>query len=250
MTRRDLMKGGAGTCGARARLAGGGLRRRRRGCCPSEPAAAPPSGEALPAPPADAPKFTGTLRVTGLGVDLIDLIKAAGEAAPALRLRRHRLGDDGAEGDHAAGLVRRLLRLHVPVQPGVPGGQLPQGDREAHLLGADVPAITQGKVDPASTTCTYGGRRRALPHSVHRPGEDRQLAELVGDAERAGRPARPWVDEATGQTVGDEPLYTIGPPNNFNMDSMGYNADVIAQEPEAVDWPEPSTPATRAGSRC
>ena len=36
-----------------------------------------------------------------------------------------------------------------------------------------------------------------------------------------------WVDESTGQTVGDEPLYTIGPPNIFNMDSMGYNADVI-----------------------
>src|SRR5262245_37072275 len=77
LTRAELMKGGAGMAAALglgwlAAACGGG----------DDEAAAPPSGEpsAPPAgepstPPADVAKFTGTLRVTGLGVDLIDPIK-------------------------------------------------------------------------------------------------------------------------------------------------------------------------------
>ena len=72
------MKGGAGMAAALglgwlAAACGGD----DEAAAPSEPAAAPPAeGRLRRAPPADAPKFTGTLRVTGLGVDLIDLIKA------------------------------------------------------------------------------------------------------------------------------------------------------------------------------
>jgi putative spermidine/putrescine transport system substrate-binding protein len=107
------------------------------------------------------------------------------------------------------------------------------------------PLITQGKVDPASTTCTYGDG-------------DAPFRTLYVDVEGTGAwPSSPetpseldgvlvsWVDESTGQPVGDEPAYTIGPPNNFNMDSMGYNGDVIQMEPDQVDWPELFNPSYR-----
>ena len=101
------------------------------------------------------------------------------------------------------------------------------------------PLITLRQGRPGLDDVHVRRRRRSVPQLYIDPEQDRQLAELAGDAERAGRAcSSPWADESTGQTVGDEPSYTIGPPNNFNMDSMGYNADVIAQEPETVDWPE------------
>ena len=55
--------------------------------------------------------------------------------------------------------------------------------------------------------------------------------ELVGEAVQ-------WVDEATGETVGSEPSFIKGVPQNFNMDSMGYNSDEIPLEPEDVSWGE------------
>jgi putative spermidine/putrescine transport system substrate-binding protein len=245
ITRRDLMKGGAGMAAALglgwlAAACGGDDDEAAAPAEPAEPAA-PPSGEPA-APPADVPKFTGTVRVTGLGVDLIDPIKAAGEAALGFTL--------AFDVTDSVTMVQRAI-----TQPGsfdVFSGytyQYNQAFQSGNFHHEEIAKltnwgqmsklITQGKVDPASTTCTYGdgdapfrtlyidptGGEGGWPSSSETPSE--LQGTLVS-----------WVDEATGQTVGDEPLFTIGPPNNFNMDSMGYNADVIAQEPEAVDWPE------------
>jgi putative spermidine/putrescine transport system substrate-binding protein len=105
---------------------------------------------------------------------------------------------------------------------------------------ADMNAIMkQGKVDPASTTCTYGDGDapfRGLyvdPEATGNwPSSSETPSELHGTIVS-------WVDESTGETVGDEPAYTVGAPGAiFNMDSMGYNADVIQLEPNEVDWPE------------
>jgi putative spermidine/putrescine transport system substrate-binding protein len=49
-----------------------------------------------------------------------------------------------------------------------------------------------------------------------------------------------WADLAASPVVGigDEPQWVTGVPQNFNMDSMGYNTDVIAKEPNEVSWAE------------
>jgi len=71
LTRRDLMKGGMGMAGALglgalfAACGGGGEE-----AAPPATEAAPPATEAAPPATEAAPKFTGTLRVIGLGVDL------------------------------------------------------------------------------------------------------------------------------------------------------------------------------------
>ena len=72
MTRRDLMKGGAGMAAAMglgwlfAACGGDGGEEPAAAPPPAEPA--PPSGEPAAPPAEEAPKFTWTLRVTGLGV--------------------------------------------------------------------------------------------------------------------------------------------------------------------------------------
>ncbi len=234
----------------------GGATRRPRRRAPPQRRARSAGGEPRCDAPPSAPKFTGTLRVTGLGVDLIDPIKDGGRDGARLqaRLRRHRLGDDGAEGDHAAGLVRRLLGLHVPVQPGVALGQLPQrGDREDHQLGADVPAHHAGQGRSGLDDLHLRRRRRPVPHAVHRSRQERATwHDLAEDPERARRDLLvSWVDEATGQTVGDEPLYTIGAAEQLQHGLDGLQR---RRHPEGAGrrstGPSCSTPATRAASRC
>jgi putative spermidine/putrescine transport system substrate-binding protein len=241
MTRRDLMKGGAGMATAlglgwlAAACGGGGGGE----AAPPSGEPAPPSGE--PAPPSEAPKFTGTLRVTGLGVDLIDPIKTAGEAALGFKL--------AFDVTDSVTMVQKAI-----TQPGSfdvfsgytyqfnqawPSGNFHNEEIAKITRWPEMSSlITQGKVDPTSTTCTYGDGDapfRTLYIDVDQAGTWPSSTETP--SELSGVLVE-WVDESTGQPVGDEPAYTIGPPNNFNMDSMGYNTDVIPKEPEEVDWPE------------
>ena len=92
LTRRDLMKGGmamASALGLGALFAacgggGGGEEAATTAAGGGETTAAATSAAATTAEA--APAFTGTLRVTGLGVDLIDPIKDAGEKALGFKL--------------------------------------------------------------------------------------------------------------------------------------------------------------------
>ena len=49
-----------------------------------------------------------------------------------------------------------------------------------------------------------------------------------------------WIDEKTGKPYPGKPMprYIVGVPAHFNMDSMGYNADVINKQPNTVSWAE------------
>ncbi len=243
MTRAELMKGGMGLASAIglgwlvAACGGGGggsEATTEGGGTPATTAAGGGTSEA-------APKFTGTIRVTGLGVDLIDPIKAAGEKALGFKL--------AFDVTDSVTMVQKAI-----TQPGafdVFSGYAYQYDQiwpSGNLVPVEIAKlkywpqttklITQGKVDPSSTECTYGDG-------------DAPFRKMYVDPDKTGTwkssPETPqelqgiivqWVDESTGQTVGDEPKFTIGPIGNFNMDSMGYNADVIKKEPGEVDWPE------------
>ena len=253
MTRRDLMKGGAGMAAALGLgwLAACGLRRRRRGALPAGGACRRSSRGSEPAAPPRGRRAEVHRHAAGHRArrrpDRPDQGRRRGGARLQARLRRHRLGDDGAEGDHAAGLVRRLLRLHVPVQPGVPVGQLPQrGDREAHQLGADVPADHPGQGRPGLDDLHLRGRRRAVPHALHRSGQDGQLAYVrrrraswTGSSSTGStsRPARPsatsrstpsgrrttstWTRWATTPTSSRRSRTTVDWPELFNAELPG-----------------------------
>src|SRR5262245_32052975 len=212
LTRRDLMKGGAGMAAALGlgwlAAACGGDDEEAAAPPPAEPAEpAPPSGEpAAPAPPSDVPKFTGTLRVTGLGVDLIDPIKTAGEAALGFTL--------AFDVTDSVTMVQKAI-----TQPGSfdvfsgytyqynqawPSGNFHAEETARITHWAEMsPLITQGKVDPASTTCTYGDGDapfRTLYVDVDGAGTWPSSAETPSERECV---LVSWVAESTGQTVGD-----------------------------------------------
>ena len=190
--------------------------------------------------------FTGTLRVTGLGVDLIDPIKETAEKALGFKL--------AFDVTDSVTMVQKAI-----TQPGsfdVFSGYSYQYDQawpsgnfhneeiaKIAFWGQLSPLINHGNVDPTAgrgAGLHLRRRRRTVPRAVRGSGPERHVGDDREHAERArrdhrpvdrrSRPARPW---ATSR------LYTIGAAGTiFNMDSMGYNADVIQKEPNEVSWAE------------
>jgi putative spermidine/putrescine transport system substrate-binding protein len=254
LTRRDLMKGGMGMASALglgalfAACGGGG---EEAAPPPAETAPAATTGEAAP-PPAEA--FTGTLRVLGLGVDLqaADGRPGAQPGAPVAEEAEKALGFK-VEFTVKTTTEMEQIALTQPESFDVFSGYHYQYDRlwpSGNLQPVDLSKITEwanvntlfklGLVDPASTTCTVGQG-------------DAPVTKLYVDPDKTGAwPTSPetntanegvlvqWADLAASPVagIGDEPLYCTGVPHCFNMDSMGYNADVIAKEPNEVSWAE------------
>lgn len=71
-------------------------------------------------------------------------------------------------------------------------------------------------VDPDGTS--------GLPKTAEGPKSNKQIVQ--------------WWNDSTGKANGKQPSTIVGPPAHFNMDSMGYNGDVIKKEPKDVSWAE------------
>ena len=93
-------------------------------------------------------------------------------------------------------------------------------------------------MDPASTVCTYGDGDAPFRQMYVDPDQTGQWPSSPEVSDELQGIAIQWVDEATGQTIGDEPTFVKGVGNNFNMDSVGYNADEIPLEADEVSWGE------------
>ncbi len=246
ITRRDLMKGGMGMAAA---LGIGTLFAACGGDDSAEPAAADPAPADAPAPaPADAPApaeaapaFTGTLNVTGLGVDLIEPIREIAEADLGFSLAF----------DVTDTITSEQKALTQPESMDVWSGYTHEYDRiwqSGNFAPLDTSLFTNwagasnihkvGKLDPASTVCTYGDGDAPFRQLYVDPDESGQWQSSPEVLDELQGIAIQWVDETTGQTVGDEPTFVKGVGNNFNMDSVGYNADEIPLAADEVSWGE------------
>jgi putative spermidine/putrescine transport system substrate-binding protein len=217
LTRRALVKGGVATAGA---FSFGGL----LAACGGDDEEAAPAGDE---------KFTGTLRVTGLGVDLIDPIKAAGEKALGFSL--------AFDVTDSVTMVQRAITQ--PDSFDVFSGyhyQLDQIWETGNLVPIARSDITRwddstmlyraGRVDPEKTDCTLGDG-------------DAPFRKLYTNED--GSEITSWGDPESGEVSGDEPEFITMVGHNFNMDSMGYNSDVIEKEPGDVSWAELFNPEWR-----
>jgi len=220
MTRRELLKrGGVGAAGLTALGAFSG-----------------------PAFAAET-KFTGTINVLGLGVDLIDPIKKAGEKALGFKLN-FTVTDSVTMVQKALtqpGSFDVFSGYHYQFDQIWPSGNLVPIDTRRLTYWKEVSHLfTLGKVS-ANSKCTYGqgdapfrsmfvnlGGKGPYPVSADKP-------EAVANYKN---PIVQWADETTGRGKGPQPRYVNGVPGNFNMDSMGYNGDVINLAPEKVSWRE------------
>jgi putative spermidine/putrescine transport system substrate-binding protein len=248
LTRRDLMKGGmamASALGLGALFAACGGDEGEEGAATTAAEAAGTTAQEGATTAAEAPAFTGTLRVTGLGVDLIDPIKEMGEAALGFKL--------AFDVTDSVTMVQKAI-----TQPGsfdIFSGYVyqynqawPSGNfhnEEIARLGfwpQMNKLMNYGYVDPTSGKgqgCTYGDGDAPFRSLYVDPDQSGQWPTSQDTPSELDGILVSWIDETNGQPIGSEPLYNIGAPGAiFNMDSMGYNADVIQKEPEDVSWAE------------
>jgi putative spermidine/putrescine transport system substrate-binding protein len=224
LTRRSFLKGGLYGAGA---LSLGGLLAACGGDDDGDGAAAPTGTE-------EAEKFTGTLRVTGLGVDLIDPIKAAAEAALGFTLAfdvtdtvtaRNKVVTQPDALDIFSGYFNDIDQVWpsgnmVPI----PIDQVTRWSELTQLHKTGFTAENEGNSD-----CSPGDGD--APFRTMYVTEDGELTS--------------WVDPESGETSGDEPGFVNLVPGNFNMDSMGYNSEIIQKEPDQVNWDELLNPEWR-----
>jgi putative spermidine/putrescine transport system substrate-binding protein len=191
-------------------------------------------GAAQQAGTAEAEPFTGTLAVTGLGVDLIDPIKEAAEKALGFTLAfdvtdtvtaRNKVVTQPDALDIFSGYFNDIDQVWPSgnMAP-IPIDQIERWDELTGLY-------KTGKIveNEANSACQLGDGD--APFRKLYTTEDGQLTT--------------WADPATGEVTGDEPAFVTLVGGNFNMDSMGYNGEVIKREPDEVNWDELLNPEWR-----
>lgn len=101
------------------------------------------------------------------------------------------------------------------------------------------PIFTKGKVLPNRKDCTPG--QGNAPYRVLFLDPDRKSGlPLTKEGPRNNRAIVQWWNDKTNSAFGGkaQPRLVVGPPAHFNMDSMGYNGDVLKKRPEQVSWAE------------
>jgi putative spermidine/putrescine transport system substrate-binding protein len=185
--------------------------------------------------------FDGTIRIVGIGYDLLEPIRKRAETELGLRivstvdfpatlerLVRQRPGDfDVFSGFNSSVDPLWAVGSFQPVE-------IARIERWTEVT----PLLKLGKVRPGDRPCTYGQG-------------DAVLRKLYVDPDRSGRwrsarhtPAQldglivEWENETTGKAAGAEPLFCTGVPHIFNFDSLGYDARAIRKRPSLVSWAE------------
>ena len=225
MTRRELLaRGGAGAAAV------GGL-----GALAGPAAAATSEVDA-------SGKFTGTLRVLSLGVEfpVPDIAKTASKElgftvkpvlAPSEKQPQIAITSPDTFDVFGGYNYQSLL-----VWPS--GGLQPVDTRKLTAWNDFYKIFTYGKLNPASKTCTYGQGNAPFRSTFVDPDGSTGLPAFSGGPKNNKQIVR-WIGE-NGKPIGGkpQPRWIVGPAAHFNVDSMGYNADVIRKPPNRVSWAE------------
>lgn len=222
LTRRDLLvKGGAGA----AALSGVGAL----------------AGRASAASGAyDA--FTGTLNVITLGVEWPEGAEQQAEKDLGFKFNVQVMGTNAqvqksitAPGSFDLGGLYNYQFFQI-----WPTGNFQPVDRNRIKAWKDFyPVFTKGKVQLNNPKCTSGAGDAPyrvlfldLNHSTGLP--------LTKEGPRSNKQIVQWWNSAAKKPFGNkpQPRWIVGPPAHFNMDSMGYNSDVIKKQPGTVSWAE------------
>jgi putative spermidine/putrescine transport system substrate-binding protein len=110
--------------------------------------------------------------------------------------------------------------------------------------------FTTGRVHPSDKTATSGqGDAPFRVLFVDTAGSANGIGKSTGLPLTKEGPTQKqivqWWDESTNAPYKGkpQPRWILGPPAHFNMDSMGYNGDVIKKQPNQVHWGELLNPA-------
>jgi putative spermidine/putrescine transport system substrate-binding protein len=223
LTRRELLERGGAAVGALA-LSGA-------------PSARAASG-----------RFDGTIRVLGLGYDLLDLIR---------KQAVHDLGLQIVSTPEFPPVIQRLVRQQPDSFDVFSCFQQDVAEfwETANLQPVEIARIRRwrditplykvGKVQPGSARCTYGQGDAAFRRLYVDPDRSSRWVGAPGTPPGVDGLLVEWVDESTGKPVGPEPQFCTGVPGTFNFDSFGYNARVLEKRPAELSWAELLNPRWR-----
>jgi putative spermidine/putrescine transport system substrate-binding protein len=223
LSRRELLKRGA--VGGAAIAGAGSL-----------------SGSALAAGSRSGKKEAVTLRVLTLGVEWPQGVQAQAEKDLGVKFQITAVGS--VEQTQKAVTAPESFDIfggyHQQTMQVFPTGNLQPVDiSKVKAWNKIYPVFKQGKLNPASTTCTYGdGDAPFRVLYVDNAGKYKASNVSTAANLKAKNKIVAWTDEATGKPQGGlpEPKWTVGPPAHFNMDSMGYNSEVINLPANKVSW--------------
>jgi putative spermidine/putrescine transport system substrate-binding protein len=194
------------------------------------------------AAPVQGGKFTGTLRVLTLGVEfpIPEIAKQASKdlgftvkpiLAPSEKQPQVAITQPDSFDVFGGYNYQSLL-----VWPS--GGLQPVDTRKIRDWNQFYKLFTRGKLNPASRVCTFGDGNApfrttfvdpdgstGLPRYAQGPASNKQIVRWIGE---------------NGRPIGGkrQPRWIVGPAAHFNVDSMGYNADVVQKRPNQVSWAE------------
>lgn len=230
MTRRELLvRGGMGA----AAIAGAGT---LSGTAAARPTRSSASG-----------KYTGTLNVISLGVEWPTGAQAQAEKDLGVKFNVQLLSTNAEvqksitapDSFDIGGLYNYQM---FPIWP--TGQFQPIKTSVFKHWNSYYPLFTKGRVVPSDTARTFGqgdapfrvlfvdpNHSTGLPLTKEGPTNNKQIVQ--------------WWDEAKNAPFGGkpEPGLVMGGTSHFNMDSMGYNGDVIKKAPTQVHWGELLNPA-------
>jgi putative spermidine/putrescine transport system substrate-binding protein len=219
MSRRDLLvKGGVGAAAVAGLGAMGGT-----------------------AAAASSQKFTGTLRVLSLGVEFPQGVEQQAEKDLGFKIKVDLIGS-GALPQVAITAPERFDVFggynyqSLLVWPS--GGLQPVDTRRIPTWNQFYKVFTRGKLNPASRTCTFGDGNAPFRTTFVDPDGSTGLPPFT-DGPKSNKQIVRWIGE-NGKPIGGkpQPRWIVGPAAHFNVDSMGYNTDVINKRPEQVSWAE------------
>ena len=226
MTRRELARQGRRRCGGGRRPGSvrrpgrGGFQRRRRERQVHRHAAGAQPRRRVPDPGHREAGLEGP--------------RLHGEADPRT------VREAAADRDHAAGHVRRLRRLQLPVAAGLAVRRPPAARHaQAHAAGTPLQAVHARQAQPGvGKRCTFGQGNAPFRTTFVDPDGSTGLPRYASGPASNKQIVR-WIGE-NGKPIGGkpQPRWIVGPAAHFNADSMGYNADVIKKRPEQVSWAE------------
>src|SRR5581483_10399826 len=191
--------------------------------------------------------FTGTLNVISLGVEWPAGAQAQAEKDLGFKFNVQLLSTNAEvqksitspDSIDVGGLYNYQM---FPIWP---TGNFQPVDRNRIKAWNDFyPVFTKGKVNPADKSATPGqgdapfrvlfldvDHSTGLPLTKEGPTNNKQIVQWWDEAKNAPFKGKP------------QPEFVMGGTSHFNMDSMGYNGDVIKKAPNQVHWGELLNPA-------
>jgi putative spermidine/putrescine transport system substrate-binding protein len=198
--------------------------------------------------------YTGTLNVISLGVEWPAGAQAQAEKDLGVKFNVQLLGTNAqvqksitaADSFDIGGLYNYQM---FPIWP--TGNFQPVEVGKLTAWKDFYPVFTKGRVNPADKAATFGqGDASFRVNFVDPQGSANGIGKSTGlpltkEGPTTNQHIVQWWDESANAPYKGKPMppYVLGGIAHFNMDSLGYNGDVINKEPGKVQWGELLNPA-------